>query len=336
MSGTVEGPVARDTAVLCLRPEADFARVDAMPPASLRVSYRSPSDADVGDLLRQSRAMVIPAVGPKISPSIFEGSDLALVQITGAGVERLDRAALTRLGIPVANVPGGSNSAVAEYVVTMASLLLRRFAWADWEMRRGNYEGFRARLLADNLAGLDGLLAGVIGLGVIGRAVAETFHRAGCRVCYYDPDPKDARGVDGLGARRVSLEELLATADVISLHVPLQRETERLIGPRELSLTKPGVVLIQASRGGVVDEAALAEWLQSGHIGGAAIDVYAIEPPVPNNPLLRLEGEPARRLIFTPHIAGVTRQSASFLLRAAWQNVERVLVRHEPPLNRVY
>jgi phosphoglycerate dehydrogenase-like enzyme len=94
-------------------------------------------------------------------------------------------------------------------------------------------------------------------------------------------------------------------------------------------------VLIQASRGGIVNEAALANSLKAGHLGGAAIDVYTAEPPAADNPLFALEGEAARKLLFTPHIAGVTRQSAQFLMRAAWQNVERVLLTKEPPLHRV-
>ncbi len=93
--------------------------------------------------MKASDALVIPAVGPKLAPELFEGTSLKLIQVTGAGVDRLDQAALTGLGIPVANVPGGSNSAVAEYAVTTASLLLRRFAIADAEIKSGNYVKFR-------------------------------------------------------------------------------------------------------------------------------------------------------------------------------------------------
>src|SRR5438874_6364343 len=121
--------------VLCLRPEADFTRVDAVAPKALDVSYRGPADADVASLMKQSDALVVPAVGPKLAPELFDGATLKLVQVTGAGLDRLDQAALTTLGIPVANVPGGSNSAVAEYAVTTASMLLRRFAWADAEIK---------------------------------------------------------------------------------------------------------------------------------------------------------------------------------------------------------
>ena len=143
--------------VLCLRPEADFTRVDAAAPKSLQVAYHAPADAAVAALMKSSDALVIPAVGPKLAPELFEGTSLKLVQVTGAGVDRLDQAALTRLGIPVANVPGGSNSAVAEYAVTTASMLLRRLAWADAEIKAGNYAKFRARMVADNLAGIEGL-----------------------------------------------------------------------------------------------------------------------------------------------------------------------------------
>jgi phosphoglycerate dehydrogenase-like enzyme len=322
--------------VLCLRPMADFARAGALPPAALDVRYHAPDDPLVPGLMRAARALVIPAVGPKLAPSLFEQSTVALVQVTGAGLDRLDQPTLTRLRIPVANVPGGSNSAVAEYAVTSASLLLRRLAWADAEIRNGNYVAFRARMLADNLAGLDGMLVGIVGLGTVGLAVAQAFHRMGCRICYYDPASPGAQAAATLGAQAVSLDQLLRSADVVSLHVPLLDSTRGLIGERELARMKAGAVLVQAARGGIVDEAALAAQLRSGHLGGAAVDVYTTEPPAADNPLLALDGEAAQRLLLTPHIAGVTRQSSAFLFRAAWENVERVLVRDEPPLNRAY
>jgi len=322
--------------VLCLRPEADFARVDAPAPAALHVDYRKPDDADVAALIRQAGALVIPAVGPKLAPALFEGTSLRLVQVTGAGLDRLDKDALVRLKIPVANVPGGSNSAVAEYAVATASLLLRRFAWADAELKAGNYAPFRARMVADNLAGLEGLLVGVVGFGTIGVAVARAFHRMGCRVCYHDPAPPDPNAGTAIEARALPLDELLATADVVTLHVPLVPATQGLIGDRELSRMKAGAVLIQGSRGGVIDETALVKHLQAGRLGGAAVDVYSTEPPPPDHPLLALDGEAARRLILTPHIAGVTRQASANLFRAAWQNVERVVLRGEAPLNRAY
>jgi phosphoglycerate dehydrogenase-like enzyme len=319
-----------------LRPEADFSRVGAPAPTSLAVAYHKPDDAAVPQLIKQAGALVIPAVGPKLAPALFEGASLNLVQVTGAGLDRLDQAALTRLGIPVANVPGGSNSAVAEYAVTSASLLLRRLSWASAEIAKGNYASFRARMVADNLAGFEGLLVGVVGFGTIGIAVARAFHAAGARLCYYDPAPRDPATAQALGAATMPLDELLAAADVVTLHVPLLPATQGLIGARELARMKPGAILIQAARGGIVDEAALAASLAAGHLGGAAVDVYSTEPPTADNPLLKVSGEAAARLLLTPHIAGVTRQASALLFRSAWQNVERVLVRGEAPLNRAY
>ncbi len=322
--------------VVCLRPEADFTRVGVRAPDGLQIAYRGPADPDAPALLKQARALVIPAVGPKLAPSLFDGSSLKLVQVTGAGLDRLDRETLTRLGIPVANVPGGSNGAVAEYAVTAASMLLRRFAWAATELRQGNYAAFRSRMLADNLAGLDGLLVGVVGFGVIGQAVAEAFGKMGARLCYHDPAPRDPSIADRLGAKSLSLDELLRSADVVTLHVPLLPATQGLIGDRQLGLMKAGAILIQAARGGIVDEAALAAYLKSGHLGGAAVDVYSTEPPGADNPLLALDGDADQRLILTPHIAGVTRQASAFLFQTAWDNVARVLLRNEKPLHRAY
>lgn len=322
--------------VVCLRPEADFLRVDAPAPALLSVAYRAPSDADVSERLKAAAALVIPAVGPKLPTELFEGTALKLIQVTGAGVDRLDQAAIARLGIPVANVPGGSNGALAEYCVTAASLLLRRLMWSSADIRAGAYAATRARLLADNVGGLDGLLVGVVGFGVVGAAVAAAFHKAGARIAWFDPALGDPAAAAAMDAQSMPLDDLLAAADVVSLHVPLLPRTQNLIGAAELARMKAGAVLIQASRGGVVDEAALAAALAAGHLGGAAVDVYATEPPAPDNPLLELSGEAAQRTLLTPHIAGVTRQSAAFLFRAAWRNVERVVREGGLPENRVY
>jgi phosphoglycerate dehydrogenase-like enzyme len=322
--------------VLCLRPRADFERVGVVPPASLRIVYAEPGDSRLGELLRGARALVLPAAGPKLPASLFEGCALALVQVTGAGVDRLDEPTLKRLGIPVANVPGGSNSAVAEYAVACAIVLLRRLAWADGEIRAGRYGAFRARMLADNLPGLEGLTAGIVGFGTIGAAVARAFRCFGCRIVYHDPAPRALEAAEDIGAQPLAFEELLGAADVVSLHVPLTERTRRMIGARELERMKPGAILLNAARGGVVDEAALAAALRAGRLGGAALDVHSEEPPRAESPLLALEGEAARRVLLTPHIAGVTRQSFAALFREAWANVERVLVRGEPPRHRVY
>jgi phosphoglycerate dehydrogenase-like enzyme len=322
--------------VVCLRPQADFARVDALPPPSLSVRYCAPADAAVPSYLATAQGMVIPAVGPKLPAALFENTALKLVQVTGAGVDRIDPAAVKSRNIPVANIPGGSNNAIAEYVMTTASVLLRRLAWADAEIKAGRYTDWRARMIADNLGGLENALVGIVGMGVIGLAVARLAQRSGCRLCYYDPGTPNAAAAAELQAKAVSLDELLSTSDVVSLHVPLLPATTGLIGAAELASMKPSAVLIQASRGGIVDEAALATALQADKLSGAAVDVYSTEPPGADNPLFALAGEARNRILFTPHIGGVTRQASTFLFRTAWQNVERVLVDGLEPLYRVY
>lgn len=321
--------------VLCLRPEADFTRVGVAVPATLDVAYRAADDAELAGLMQKAEALVIPAVGPKLPAVLFSGAPLKVIQVTGAGVDRLDKAAIGALGLPVANVPGGSNSALAEYATASASLLLRRLSWSSSQIKAGNYVPFRARLLADNVGGIEGLTVGIVGFGVVGVAVATAFHAQGCRIVYHDPFA-DKEKAAALGAKPLDFQELLSVSDVVSLHVPLIPETEGLIGAAELARMKPGAILIQASRGGVVDEQALADALAAGHLGGAAVDVYTSEPPSPDNPLLKVSGEASDRLLLTPHIAGVTRQSAAYLFRSAWENVERVLIEGEPPANRVY
>jgi phosphoglycerate dehydrogenase-like enzyme len=322
--------------VVCLRPEADFLRAGVTPPESLTIAYRALDDLELPALMATTRALVISAVGPKLPGPLFQDSVLKLAQVTGAGVDRLDQPTLKRLGIPVCNVPGGSNIAVADYAVTTASVLLRRLAWADAEIRAGNYVKFRAHMLADNPSGLDGLTVGVVGLGTIGLAVAEAFHNRGCALVYFDPTPRDPGAAAALGARSVSLDELLRTSDIVTLHVPLLPATKGLIGASQLDLMKPDAVLIQVARGGIVDETALAAHLESGRLGGAAVDVYSTEPPDATNSLFALKGDAARRMLFTPHVAGITRQSTAVLFGSAWENVARVLLHGEAPLNRVF
>jgi phosphoglycerate dehydrogenase-like enzyme len=322
--------------VICLRPEADFTRAGVTPPAELKIAYRAPDAADLPALMAEARALLIPAVGPKLPASLFENSAVKFVQITGAGVDRLDAAAMKRLGVAVANVPGGSNAAVSEYAVTTAATLSRRFAWSDREIKAGNYSAFRARMVTDNLAGLQGLLVGVVGAGIVGTAVAQAFHRIGAQIVYFDPAPRDAAALAAMNARSTTLEELLRTSDVVTLHVPLLPATQNLLDAKRLALMKADAILVNASRGGVVDEAALVAQLAAGKLGGAAVDVFSSEPPAADNPLLNAPPEAAQRLLLTPHIAGVTRQASTFLFQAACDNIKRVVADGQPPLHRVY
>ena len=311
--------------VICLRPEADFTRVGVTPPANLNIVYRKPDDADLPALLKTARAVVMPAVGPKLPATLFEGTALQVVQITGAGVDRLDETALKKFGIPVANVPGGSNSALAEYTTACASVLLRRFTWADAEIKRGNYTAFRNRMMADNLAGIDGATVGVIGMGVIGMAVAEAFHRIGCTIVYFDPALKDRTGADALNARGMALDALLKTADVVTLHVPLIPATQNLIGAKQLALMKSEAVLINGARGGVVDDAALIAALKNGAIRGAGLDVFENEPKL-HPEFLKLDN-----VVLAPHVGSSTEATRKAMAMLAAQNLVAALQGQVPP-----
>src|SRR5258707_12575266 len=153
-------------------------------------------------------------------------------------------------------------------------------------------------MIDDNLQGLDGLTVGILGFGVTGVAVAAAFQKRGCLIFYYDPAARDPRTAEAVGAKPCSLDDLFQLADVVSLHVPLLPQTTGMIGRRELAMMKDGAVLIQGSRGGVVDEAALAEALQSGKLGGAAGGVFSPKPPLAGNHLLAFKDEEAHPILF--------------------------------------
>ena len=320
--------------VICLRPRADFDAVEVAPPEGLEIAYCAPGDADLAERMASARALVIPAVGPALPAALFRGTALRLVQITGAGLDRVDRAVLAEEGIALANVPGGSNTAVAEYVTASAIALSRGFFAASGPLRAGEYVSHRAAMIAASLNGLGGLTVGLIGLGTIGMAVAQRCHAMGAKIVYHDPQPQsDTVALQQLDARSLSLEDLLATVDIVSLHLPLMDSTRNLIDAARIAQMKPGAILINAARGGIVDEAALAEALRQGRIGGAAVDVYSSEPPPPDNPLFVLDAATSARLILTPHIAGVSRQASQHLFAEAWANVARVMIDGQPPLH---
>jgi phosphoglycerate dehydrogenase-like enzyme len=322
--------------VVCLRPEKDFLSIGVTPPSALAITYTAPADPGLPALLKDARALVIPAVGPALPGALFRGTALRLVQVTGAGLDRLDRKVLAEEGIPLANVPGGSNAALAEYCVATSLTLLRGLSAATAPLRAGHYAPHRQAMVSAAHRGLGGLTVGLVGMGTIGLAVATAFRAMGASVVYHDPaPPRDAAALDRIGARAMDLDALLGEADVVSLHVPLMEATRNLIDAARLARMKRGAILINAARGGIVDEAALAAALESGHVGGAAVDVYTTEPPAPDNPLLTLPDAAAARLILTPHIAGVSLQSSQHLFREAWDNVARVLIDGRPALHVV-
>ncbi|MDE0520519.1 MAG: hypothetical protein OXH79_01005 [Boseongicola sp.] len=311
--------------VICLRPLEDFANVGVVPPRALTIRALDPESQELAEAMRSAEALVIPAVGPALETELFAGSAIRLVQVTGAGVDRVDGAALAGLGIAVAGVPGHSALAVAEYVVATAAALKRFLPGSTAAIRAGDYMNVRDRMIRSGLNQLAGLTVGVVGYGIIGQATAWQCAALGATVILCDPAIDREDGVE--------LGELLATADIVTLHVPLQDGTRGMIGAAEIGLMKRDAILVNAARGGIVDEAALADALEAGRIGGAAVDVYSREPPAHDNPLLTVSAAAAHRLILTPHVAGATRQAWAGLFADAWDNVARVLLQREPARN---
>ena len=320
--------------VLCLRPEADFLEVGVQPPADLRIRFAAGPDEIPDADLATARAVVLASVGPALDRAWADrAARVELVQFTGAGVDRGAAAFTGRPGVVVANVPAANAREVAEYVLLATGSLLRGLALADREIRAGRYREVRGRLTPAAVRSLHSATVGVVGLGQIGLAVARLFQAVGAQVSYSDPAPRDPAAAAALGLGRLDLDDLLAGCDVVTLHVPLTPATRGLIGPAGLGRMRPGAILVNASRGGVVDEDALAAALEDGQLGGAVLDVYAQEPPPAGSPLLTLAPAAADRVLYTPHIAGVAYEAARRLYSEAWANVRRVLVDGLPAVN---
>ncbi len=239
------------------------------------------------------------------------------------GTDNVDLAAAAARGVAVANTPGVLNDATADLCVALALAAARRVAEGDRLIRSGGWTGFST----DLLLGLDlaGATAGLVGLGGVGRAVARRLVAGfGMHGLYAArrPRPDDERE---LGLRRAPLDELLRAADVVTLHLPLTPETRGLIGPRELALMRPGAVLVNISRGPVVDEAALVAELRRGRIA-AGLDVFDDEPLPAGHPLTALPN-----VVLTPHIASAGRGTRARMAGLAVDNLLAMAEGRRPP-----
>jgi len=226
---------------------------------------------------------------------------LKVVGRLGVGLDNIDVAACQERDIRVIPATGANALAVAEYVIATAMILLRGAYGSTTAVGRGDWP----RAALSHGREIDSKMLGVIGFGGIGRLTARRARALGMKAVAFDPQiPADAAVWGQEQVSRRTLEELLATADVVTLHVPLTAATRGLIDAARLALMKPDAILINTARGGIVDEAALGEALKCGKLGGAALDVFATEPLPAASPLADCP-----RLILTPHIAGVTRES---------------------------
>lgn len=277
----VADPLAPDGLAL-LRRHLDVSV--ASDPAALHVEM-----GEIDGLIVRSRT--------KVTADLLEGAPrLQIIGRAGIGVDNIDVPAASARGILVVNAPLGNVKSTAEHTVALIFALARRIPAADRAVREGRWkQGYEGVQIA-------GKTLGLIGVGKVGREVAAMAKAIGMSVLAHDPY-LPAEAWPPLGLLPANLDEVLTSADFLSVHVPLTEETSGLIGPSELARVKPGSYLINCARGGLVDEDALVEALRSGHLAGAALDVYVAEPPT-DSPLLS-----APNIMLTPHVAASTREA---------------------------
>lgn len=246
----------------------------------------------------------------RYSPEVFAGSKLRAVARVGVGYDAIDVAAATRHGAAVAITPGTNEHSVAEQAIALLTAVFRDTARRDREIRQGIWRRDCPRRLAGHTIGL-------VGLGRIGKAMVPRCQGLGLEVIAYDPYA-DRQFAERHGVRLCSFDELLEQADIVSLHMPCTPETADLINARSLARMKPRSVLINTSRGGLVDEEALVEALESGRLFGAGLDVCKTEPLPADSPLRRPEN-----IVFAPHLGGIDQDALDAMGRkAAWCLVE--------------
>jgi D-3-phosphoglycerate dehydrogenase len=248
--------------------------------------------------LRDAEGLIVRSATKVTRDVIAEASRLRVIGRAGIGVDNVDVAAATERGIVVVNTPEGNAVTTAEHAIALLVSLARHIPQATASMKAGRWE-------KNAFTGVElcGRTLGVLGLGNIGRVVARLAQGLGMRVIACDPHLPEEIAAK-LDVELVPLDELLARADALSIHVPKTKDTAGLLGADALARCKPGLLLVNAARGGIVDEAALLAALEAGRVGGAALDVFAVEPPPPDAPLVRHP-----RVVCTPHLGASTEQA---------------------------
>lgn len=276
-----------------------------------------PASAEViEELVAEHRpAGILTCWAPVSATAIDSSPALRIVARLGVGLDNIAVDAATERGVWVTNVPDYCVEEVSDHAVGMVLAWTRGLAVFDREVRAGRWDPASARLRR-----LSALTCGVVGLGRIGRATARKLGAFGCRILAHDPhSPSDVPGVEMVG-----LDELLRHSEVVILHVPLTPGTHHIIGSEQLAQMPPGGLLVNVSRGGLVDTDAVIKALDSGHLGGAAFDVLESEPEVPAG----LSAQPGALL--TPHVAFSSDASVTELRRRAAEEVVRILAGGSP------
>jgi len=296
------------------------ARLAALPGLQVTVC---PEPDDAGFLAAMADAEVLwHVLKPCTAAVIAAAPKLRLIQKIGIGVNTIDLAAAKSRKIPVCNLPGTNSRAVAEMALLLMLATLRRLPQFDAALRAGTWSA--DPVVQDRLGELGGRTVGLVGYGAVPRVLAPMLAALGCRVLYTDQTPMP----DAVG-EYFSLGALLAESEIISLHVPLTPDTERMIDAAAFARMRPGAVLINTARGGLVDQVALAEALATGRLGAAGLDVFDHEPVDPAEKLLRLPN-----VVVTPHVAWLTTGTFDRSLSIAAENCQR-LAAGEALLHRV-
>ena len=311
-------------AVLQFRASPGFRRrIDELKPDWLEVEVVEVTERERFGREMKSAEVLLHVLEPVTGPVIEAAPDLGLIQKIGVGVDTIDLETARAHGVAVANMPGTNSRAVAELALMLILATLRRVGDIGAATRAGEGWALEPHVF-DTTGEIHGRTVGLVGYGAVARTLAPMLAALGTRVlCTTRREPDD-----GVPVRR-ALAELLAESDIVSLHVPLTPETAELMNAETLGQMKTGSLLINTARGGLVVEADLAAALESGHLGGAGLDVFAAEPVSSDNPLFALPN-----VVVTPHVAWLTPETLERSLGVAFENCRR-LRDGEPLLNQI-
>lgn len=276
------------------------------------------STPEFAQALARAHALIVRSATDVDAAMIEAAPDLRVIGRAGVGVDNIDVDAASQHGIAVFNAPGGNTVAAAELTMALILVVVRNVTEAERSMREGRWE--RSRFVGVEL---DGKTLGLIGAGRVGGEVVARARAFGMEVIVYDPYLTDERAKE-LGFRLTDLDEVLETSDVISVHVPLTAETQGLVGEGALAKMKDTAYLVNASRGGVIDEPALAEALKAGKLAGAGLDVYETEPLPEDSPLRH-----APNLVMTPHLGASTEDAQVRVAREVADRIRDALLEGE-------
>jgi glyoxylate reductase len=308
--------------------EIPSAGLRALEPFDVRVLHERPPER--GELLDAVRGVsgILSTATEKMDGELMDaaGEDLKVIANMAVGYDNVDVEASAERGIVVTNTPGVLDETTADVALMLLLAAARRLGEGERLLRAGRWEWWGPK----QLMGRDvwGKRLGIVGFGRIGQAVARRARGFGMEVLYHNRSRKEEAEQE-LGARYVEFDELLETVDFVSVHTPLTDETHHLIGPKELGRMKPTAVLVNTSRGPVVDEAALADALAAGRIFAAGLDVYEEEPKV-HPKLLELEN-----VVLAPHIGSASVETRDRMAALAAENLAAVLRGEDPktPVN---